>query len=269
MPLLIADASAHQGDAPPWAALAAYPDMCGVIVKISEGLTYAPRAWLARNWPAVRLAGGTRYGSSWFRGAYHYLRIDQDGAAQADFFLDAIEKAGGWGSGDMMPFVDAEASQNSGATKERIIACVSAFANRIKARTGRGTIYYGRGFMRDYDIKSRMGCVAVWNAGYTGGTMPMTGLSPAFSREDVVLWQYTDGSDKNPPPPGLPHRIPGFNKPNGTPIGLDLNVYVDGSRKPMISRMRLRLLGSALDSLVLLALIALGAVLLSRGGFVA
>lgn len=264
MPFLIADASAHQGDNPPWGALAAHPDMVGIILKISEGLSYAPTAWLARNWPAVRAVGGTRYGSTWFRGAYHYLRVDQDGAKQADFFCDAVDRAGGWSSGDMLPFVDAEASQNSGATKAQIIACVSAFAKRVRERTGRGTLYYGRGFLRDYGIASRMGCVGIWNAGYTGGTMPLSGLAPSWSRDDVVLWQYTDGQAANPPPPNLPHRIPGFNKADGSPIGLDLNVYVDGARKPMIGRLRQRLLGSVLDSLVVLALLALGAVLVSR-----
>lgn len=262
MPFLVADASAHQGDNPNWRALADHPDMVGIILKISEGVHYAPSSWLAKHWPAVRAVGGARYGETWFRGAYHYLRINVDGAKQADFFLDAIERAGGWASGDMMPFVDAEASNNDGATRESVIACVSAFARRIRERTGRGTIFYGRGFMRDLGIVSRMGCVAVWNAGYTGSTMPMTGLAPAFDRDDVVLWQYTDGN--SPAPPGLPKSIAGFAG------GLDLNVYVDGNRKPLIGRLRSRLLGSPLDSLTVLALLAFGALLLSRlTGFVA
>jgi len=258
MPFLVADVSRHQGDRVAFDVIAAHPDMVGVIVKISEGLHYAPREWIAHNWPAARAAGGVRYGDTWFRGAYHYLRINVDGAKQADFFLDAIERAGGWGHGDMMPFVDAEASNNEDATREDVIECVSAFARRIKERTGRGTIYYGRGFMRDLGIASRMGCVAIWNAGYTA-TMPMTGLAPAFDRDDVVLWQYTDGTNGSTAH-GLPLKLPGWSG------GLDLNVYVDGNRKPLIGRLRSRLLGSALDSLTVLVLIAVGALLLSRVG---
>lgn len=262
MAFLVADVSAHQGDAPNFKALAAHPGMVGVIVKISEGVSYAPATWLKRNWSAAKAAGGTlRYGETWFRGAYHYLRIDVDGAKQADYFLDAIERAGGWGRGDMLPFVDAESSHNEDATAAQVIACVSAFARRVKERTGRGTIYYGRGFMRNLSIASRMGCVAVWNAGYTA-TMPMTGLAPAFSRDDVVLWQYTDGTNGSTQHK-LPLTIPGFGG------AVDLSVCVDGARKVTIGTIRRRLLGSVLDSLAVLALIALGAVLLSRVGGIA
>jgi hypothetical protein len=42
----------------------------GAIIKAFEGTQYADRGWFADNWPTVHDAGGNRYGTSWFRGAY-------------------------------------------------------------------------------------------------------------------------------------------------------------------------------------------------------
>jgi GH25 family lysozyme M1 (1,4-beta-N-acetylmuramidase) len=267
MPFLVADVSAHQGDAPNFGALA---EKCvGVILKATQGTHYHP-SWFAKNWRRARNAGGARYGTSWFRGAYHYLEFDTDGAAQADYFLDAIEAAGGWGAGDMHVFVDvewgnpdsgnewsaAQARRQMAATTQQIIACVTSFANRIKLRSGRKTILYGRGVLRDRRITSRMGCAGVWNAGYTA-KMPLNGLE-GWSADDVVLWQYTDGDGYQAQSLGLPRLIEAFGQ------RVDLNVVVDGPRKVTLDTVRSRLVHSRIVTILACVGLVLAALLASR-----
>src|SRR6187402_511332 len=86
---------------PDWAALiAAGPPWHGAIVKVSEGIggitarqTTLGR-WFRRQWPEIRAAAGARYGVDFFRGGYHYLLVGVDAAAQADHYLQRIERAG-------------------------------------------------------------------------------------------------------------------------------------------------------------------------------
>lgn len=253
MAMLVADASHWQGENPPWSVLAAHPEMCGVILKATEGLNYAPD-WFVAHWSRVRDVARLRYGDTWFRGAYHYLDVRADGAAQADFYLAHVKRAGGFGAGDMRPIVDVElGGRNAGATAPQVLAATYAFTRRMKEH-GYDVILYGRGAMRDLGIADRMGCVAVWNPSYTR-TMIMNGLTPAWSVDDVVLWQYTDGTAGDPPN-GLPMRIPGW--PEG--LGLDLSVYVDGARRTNVGSFRRRVLGSLLDSLIVLAVLVVAAV---------
>jgi GH25 family lysozyme M1 (1,4-beta-N-acetylmuramidase) len=143
-------------------------------------------------------------GETWFRGAYLFLEFSRSGADQADAYLQAVDSAGGWGLGDILPIIDAEqggegrpatngkpavpAHPNRSATKQQVIDCVTACANRIRGRIGRRVILYGRGAMGELGINDRMGCDLVWNPSYTQ-TMHLHGLE-AWNLEDVVLWQY-------------------------------------------------------------------------------
>src|SRR5437016_5796587 len=104
----------YRGDSkrPEWKKLASDERFHGAFLKVSEGTWYDDSGWLRDNWADARAAGGRRYGRSWFRGAYHYLRFFEGdeakkgfGAAQADDFLARIEAAGGWGAGDLLPVV--------------------------------------------------------------------------------------------------------------------------------------------------------------------
>ncbi|HEX7096680.1 MAG TPA: glycoside hydrolase family 25 protein [Acidimicrobiales bacterium] len=231
-PFLFADASHWQGESPDWKLIAEH--CTGIILKATQGLHYAP-SWFVRHWQAVRDVGGDRYGSTWLRGAYHYLDFFASGAHQADVFLDHVDKAGGWGHGDIMPIVDVErGGGNRDADGQMVIARVEAFVGRVKARTGRNVILYGRGAMRDLAIRSMMGCVGVWNPSYTR-TMRTEGLPCEV--DDVLLWQYTDGSAGDASVHGCPLRLPGWKG------GLDLSVAVDGARKPELERVCERLLG--------------------------
>ena len=226
------DLGAH----PAWSVVAATPGFYGAIIKATEGTQYNDGGWFANNWPAVREAGGDRYGTSWFRGAYLFLKFNQNGSDQADAYLQAVTGAGGWDSGDILPIVDVElgGAQNSNrqASAQQVIDCVTACANRLREQTGRRVILYGRGAMRDLSINDRMGCDAVWNPSYTA-TMVRNGLE-AWDLEDIVLWQYC--GDGTAAIASLPHEVQGFGK-------VDLSVYVKGAQAPTLQMVRESLLG--------------------------
>ncbi|HEY3735620.1 MAG TPA: GH25 family lysozyme, partial [Streptosporangiaceae bacterium] len=142
------DSGAH----PPWGTLVSTVGFCGVILKAWDGPQYNDGGWFAANWPAVREAGAARYGVSWFRGAYLFLRFAASGSAQADAYLKAIDQAGGWDSGDIIPIIDVElgdtknpANLNGKATAQQVIDCTTQCANRIRAVTGKRIMLYGRG----------------------------------------------------------------------------------------------------------------------------
>lgn len=224
-PFLFADVSAYQQV--PDAALLTGP-WVGAIVKATEGLHYAPD-WFGEAWRAI----GAR--PELLRGWYHFLRFALPGRDQADYALAALERAGGYRPGEVsvLPVVDVERNKaNLTASAAQVEDCVSAFAERIYERTGRRPLLYGRGAMRDLQIRSKMGCVGVWNPDYTA-EMTMHGLE-AWTLDDVVLWQYAgDGR-------GDAHR---HMLPLVSPIGGDCSVYVDGARKPTWSGLLKRVCG--------------------------
>jgi GH25 family lysozyme M1 (1,4-beta-N-acetylmuramidase) len=203
----------YSGDGPKdWAALsAAGPPWHGVILKATQGTYYRDTAWLAPNWRAVRAAGGGRYGVDWFRGAYHYLDVRQDGAAQADAFLGAIDYAGGWGVGDLLPMCDVErAGQRETTTSQQVVDCVSAFVARVHQRTGRETMLYGGSWLADLAITSRMGCRWLAIARYTPTLPTYVYERIGWDREHLALWQYVgDGVGYLQ---GYPREAPGCGK---------------------------------------------------------
>lgn len=209
-PLLV---DVYAGDGPKdWAALAAAgPPWHGAILKATQGTYYRDMAWFQPNWRAIRSVGGDRYGVDWFRGAYHYLDVRQDGAAQADAFQIEIETAGGWGPGDIWPMVDVErAGQREVTSTQQVIDCVSAFTERIRKHTGRDTMLYGGSWLADLAITSHMGCSWLAIARYTP-TLPMHVYQRiGWDREHLALWQYCgDGAGYLA---GYPREAPGCGK---------------------------------------------------------
>ncbi|HEY4266697.1 MAG TPA: GH25 family lysozyme [Galbitalea sp.] len=145
---------------------------CGVSLKISEGLYYAP-AWSVENWPLVAQAAGERYGVDAFRGGTHYGILSQNAVAQADLMVGRIEKAGGFGVGDLWPELDMEQAENPtlpGAA--RIEDWVHAFQGEIFRLTGRGTMLYAGSYLRDNKVTSTMGCRVLWTACYEADLPP-------------------------------------------------------------------------------------------------
>jgi hypothetical protein len=66
-----------EGPHPPWDVLVNSPLFVGAIIKASQGVSgwYNDRGWFKTNWPALREAGGARSGTTWLRGAYHFLNF--------------------------------------------------------------------------------------------------------------------------------------------------------------------------------------------------
>jgi GH25 family lysozyme M1 (1,4-beta-N-acetylmuramidase) len=112
--LLVDVFSGDLGGKPNWKAVVAAPSFVGGILKATEGTKFDVR-WFQKNWPEVKSIGGDRYGETWFRGAYHFLKFNQDGRAQADFYLKTVTDAGGFDVGDIVPIVDVELG-NDGKT---------------------------------------------------------------------------------------------------------------------------------------------------------
>lgn len=237
------------GGKPKWSTLAHASDdvneYVGAILKATDGLHEIElkgssfetlSAWFAFHWPRVKAAGGERYGIDWFRGAYHFLRFDQDGARQADHHLQVIKSVGGYEAGDFLPIVDVELGgpkhPNHHASAQQVIDCTSAYAARIKDLTGRRVMGYWRGATRDLHITSKMGADVMWNPSYTP-RIEMHGLAPTWQLDEIGLWQYS--GDGEMALEGYPRDIPGFGRP-------DISVYIDGDRKPTLASLRARLL---------------------------
>lgn len=223
------------GRQPDWKTLAGTKNYCGAILKAWDGIHFNDGGWFKRHWPAVRDAGGANYGQSWFRGAYLFLEFQQSGADQADAYLAAVDAAGGWGGGDILPIIDVEQGgaghRNRSASKQQVIDCVTACAARVREQTGRRVILYGRGAMRDLGIADKMGCDLVWNPAYTAA-MVVHGLE-AFALEDIVLWQYC--GDGQAAIKTLPNSVAGFGP-------CDLSVFVKGAQTPTLQMVRDNLL---------------------------
>lgn len=186
----------YQGDnpAPDWGRVWQNKSYAGAIIKATEGLYYPSpnNTWFRTNWDAIKHFGA--YGTKWFRGAYHFLKFNQDGAKQADFYLKAVEGAGGWDVGDLWPIVDVEMggerNSNHNATKEQVEECVEAFVAKIKRSHGRDVMLYGNGAMRDLGITSKMGCKYLWCPRYTTTLPPYIYRRAGWETTDLWGWQY-------------------------------------------------------------------------------
>jgi len=222
--LLVDIYSGDLGGHPNWDAVVAAPDFVGAIIKATESTAFNTD-WFSRNWPAVKDAGGDRYGTTWFRGAYHFLKFNQSGRDQADFYLKTINDAGGFDTGDIIPIVDVELggegktddqgrvtgrNSNWDASAQQIIDCTSEWADRVKSETNMQVMLYGNGAMRDKAIKDRMGCDWLWIPRYTA-TLPAEMYQRAgWDLPSVAMWQYC--GDGTAVLPDYPAEIPDFGK---------------------------------------------------------
>lgn len=232
-------------DLPPFRVLpglvAMDKEVVGCYVKASEGLGWgaANEDWFRRSWRELRAVGGDRYGVDWFRGCYHFLRFQQDGARQADYFLDLVESAGGWGPGDLVPWVDVEeGGQGSWAGGERlesivdqpkrrrlvreVTACVTSFVARVKERVpGIRVGVYGRGLYRDLGmVQCRFGADVACNPAYTEHMPPMDAYG--WPLDDVVEWQLCGDGEVHAR--GFPSLLPGWGR-------TDYSVFVNGAQR--------------------------------------
>lgn len=226
-------------------------EVVGCYVKASEGLGWgaANEDWFRRAWRELRTVGGDRYGVDWFRSCYHFLRFEVDGARQADYFCDLVDSAGGWGEGDMMPWVDIEeGGQGHWAGGQRledikdpmkrarlaqeITERAASFIKRFKERTGLRIMVYGRGVFRDLGMSSaRFGADGVANPAYTEHMPSMEAYG--WPLRDVQFWQAC--GDGEVYAKGFPKELPGWGK-------TDYSVYVNGSLRTSLADFRQRCL---------------------------
>lgn len=222
-PVLLPDVYRNDaGGHPDWSALAADSRFFGAILKATEGTSYAAgEPWFLANWPAARAAGGTRSGVTWFRGCYHYLLMADSGAQQAEYYLQMVSKAGGFGDGDLPPIVDVErgsqSSSNHKASKQQVMDVTSEWVETVKSALGCKVMLYGRGAMRDLGITDRMGCDTLWAPQYNW-TLDSTS-DIGWPANLVTFWQYTDGQDNFT---SYPDAAPGIGKD-------DLNLFLGGT----------------------------------------
>ena len=241
---------------PPFSALPGLvvdgKEVVGCVIKATQGLADGwPQRyldWFTRSWKKIREVGGDRYGVDFFRGCYHYLIFSIDGAKQADFLCDTVDAAGGWGPGDLMPWVDIEeAGQGSWAPGElekitdnavrrrladQVTTCATAFVKRFKERTGLRIAVYGRGVFRDLDMTNcKFGSDSAVNPAYTA-TMPRMERY-GVPLDDISLWQLC--GDGTVVLNGFPSELPGWGKE-------DYSVYIDGDRKTTLKSLRERCL---------------------------
>jgi len=186
-------------DRVPAARIADDPRFGFVILKATEGTSYSwAKSWLPQNWSAL---GDTRLA----RGAYHYLLFAKSGKEQAEFYLESVDAAGGFGDGDLHPIFDAEWKLNEGVGKDAILDCISDFITVIRAE-GHKVIRYGRTLFNDLHITTDTGADFAWIPRYNNELEPEDHVG--FAEAD--LWQYTNGRyNFTPWPNAAPGMRPG------------------------------------------------------------
>lgn len=229
---LIVDAYAGDG-AKNWTALAAAgAPWCGAMLKATQGTYYTGGTWFPGAWRMVKLAGvHANRGAGWVRGAYHYLSTTLSGRNQADYFVAALNRAGGWDSTDILAVDVERAGQRSTISAQGVIDCVSSFAERTRELTGRWMMLYGGSWLRDLGITSRMGCKYLWIARYSGLLPAEAYTRIGWDRNSLAMWQYAGlagGGKMEPADPA--QRLKGypFEAPGCGPIDISAVVLPGG-----------------------------------------
>lgn len=227
------DSKTYVIEDPPWEAAFAHSDVFGAILKFTDGMQYGFVDWAVRNYKKLIELLGARRGKTALLGGYHYTQFLVDGAQQAEYYLRSLELAG-WSGDDIVPIVDVEAgpvgSANRKASRQQVIDVVSEMSGWLTARTGRGTMLYGRGLLRDQSIPSKMGCDRVWDPAYTRlmvvnglvGKLP-DGTPAPWTLDEIVLWQLAGDGQGDSAVTHIATTLSGFA--HG-----DISVAEDGAR---------------------------------------
>jgi lysozyme len=165
----------HWNGAIDWTRAAASGQSFG-IAKATEGVTFKDPSFQG-NWAGMKSAGLVR-------GAYHFFRPVDDGAQQADFFLQTV---GALGEGDLPPILDWEVTDSVSNAVD--VAAVQQFVDEVRARTGLKTIVYtSASFLATVGNPTQFGnVVPLWDA-HWGVTCP----NIPNSWSNWTFWQYAD-----------------------------------------------------------------------------
>jgi GH25 family lysozyme M1 (1,4-beta-N-acetylmuramidase) len=189
---------------PAWPALveAGLP-WAGAMLKGTEGTYFTGGSWFAENWPAVRAAAGARYGVDFFRFVYHYLRTNEDGAAQARFLYETVLAAGGFGPGDGPIVVDIERSENTGATLADAAKVTTDFITAIRQLAGRPVALYAGSFAIELGMRGLYGADVLWIPRYSS-ELAAEYTQLGVSLEQTLGWQYREAGGGDVAPAGYP-----------------------------------------------------------------
>ena len=146
----------------------------GVIHKATQGTTMLDPKYHARK-PEALAAG------LWW-GAYHFGVGNEDGAAQAKFFLSAVAP----GPHDLL-VLDLEVNPSG---KSMSLAEAEDFVKYVEAATGRWPIVYGGSYITEIvgrNTETALSFCPFWLAEYG----PTRHLPPIWTT--WTMWQYTDG----------------------------------------------------------------------------
>jgi lysozyme len=161
-----------------------------VHAKATEGITYADTAF--RGYHDQAKGAGLPFG------AYHFFRGNDDGDAQAQNFLAAID---GY-SGQCLPMVDCEEGGLGGVDATTYLARLGAFLHAVDATLNgkRTLIYFGYSFwVNTLSGYSGFSGHPAWPAAYNDdATLDMSGTGWS----SWTVWQFSDGIRK-PPIPGI------------------------------------------------------------------
>jgi hypothetical protein len=158
----------------------------------------------ARYYQATKVAG-------MIRGAYQFARPCYDSAqASAQAYVDAVNAAGGFDG--FPPILDVEyGSESDGLSSAALTDWILAWMAEVKTLTGmQGMLYTSTAFISERLVASRLAGIPLWDAQYSGSTLPNTG---PYLR--LKVWQYT--AEQN-----AVAKIPGISPYNQ----VDENVFV-------------------------------------------
>lgn len=199
-----------------WRAFcAAGQPWCGAIFKATQGTYYRPPIFAIER-RAFCEAAGARHGHDLFDGAYHYLDLTIDGAKQADYFVAAVEQAGGELPGTLWGMVDVErgGQRVKDPTRALVEDRTRSFAERYTSLTGRIATLYGGELLRAVGVTDRLGCgrsaIALYGTILPASTLARTGTD----LEHLLFWQYagTDPQDPAHSLAGYPLVAPGCGR---------------------------------------------------------
>lgn len=178
--------------------------IAGVIHKATQGTSMIDSKYHERK--AAALAAGLMWG------AYHFGVGNEDGAAQAKFFLSVVEP----GPNDLL-VLDLEMNPSGpGMT----LAQAEEWVKYVEAETGRWPGVYGGSYITQLlhgrAAQTPLSSCWFWLAEYG----PTPHLPPIWG--EWTMWQYTDGKDGLPP-----YSVPGIGNCDRDKFAGDL----DGLKK--------------------------------------
>ena len=152
-----------------------------VYVKASEGTTYIDPKF-KDNWASL-----TRLSIN--KGAYHFLKADEDPLAQAHHFISVLE---GLPDSDLPPAVDVEVGQ--GVSPSKLKQNVELWVRAVEAKFSvKPVIYTVTAFIKHFKVEGQLTQYPLWYAKYDTEELRLPDVLDEFTWE---IWQYGQGPIK-------------------------------------------------------------------------